>query len=184
MIPQGDDNPFRDNPYASPDLQSNGTPGGSPYPPARRSLVGHVPAVAILMIVQGALEVFMGFVLIGIGAVLPRFMQSDLAQQGRPPEGPSPEAMTWIMLTVYGVFGLIVLGGAFLHILAGILNYKFRSRVLGIVASIAGMVTTFFTCYCAPTAIALGVYGLVCYTNPDVIQAFALTAAERTQPNR
>jgi len=184
MIPQGDDNPFRDNPYASPDLQSDAMSGGLPYPPARRSLVGHVPAVAILMMVQGALEVLMGFGLVGMGAVLPRLMQSDLAQQDMPSPGPPPEAMTWIMLAVYGFFGLVVLSGALLHIVAGILNYSFRARVLGIVASIVGMLTTFFTCYCAPTAIALGVYGLVCYMNPDVIQTFAVAEAGRTKQDR
>jgi hypothetical protein len=85
------------------------------------------------------------------------------------------------MLVVYGIWGLVVVGGAFLHIVAGILNYRFRARVLGIVASIVGMMTTLLTCYCAPTGIALGVYGLICYMNQEVMQAFALAAAGRRE---
>ena len=82
---------------------------------------------------------------------------------------------------VYGFLGLLVLSGAVLHILAGIRNYLFRSRMLGIVALIAGMVTTLITCYCAPTAVALGVYGLVCYLNPEVTHVFGLVAAGKTK---
>ncbi len=58
--PFSEDNPFSDNPYASPDLQSGQPePGGPmpPYvPPPSRGMVRHVPIVAILMIIQGALE--------------------------------------------------------------------------------------------------------------------------------
>jgi hypothetical protein len=75
--------------------------------------------------------------------------------------------------------GLLVLLGSALHIVAGIRNYGYRSRTLGIVALITGMATTLVTCYCAPTAIAIGVYGLVCYLNPSVTQAFQMVATGR-----
>ncbi len=183
-VPLGDENPFRDNPYASPDLRSGDAtvgPGPSYLPSSRRGMVRHVPIVAVLMIVQGCLEVVMGLGLVGLGAVLPRIMQSEMARQGQPPEVPDPETMSWILLAVYGFLGLLVLSGAVLHILAGIRNYMFRSRMLGIVALIAGMVTTLITCYCAPTAVALGVYGLVCYLNPEVTHVFGLVAAGKTK---
>ncbi|MBC8871500.1 MAG: hypothetical protein H8E44_18915 [Planctomycetes bacterium] len=178
--PLGEDNPFGDNPYASPDLGSAGAPvGPMPYypPPASRGMVKHVPVLAILMIVQGALEVLMGLGLIGMGAFFPMMMQGEMAQQAGPPGGPPPEAMTWVLLAIYGGMGVVVLIGAVLHIFAGIRNYKFRGRVLGFVALIAGMVTTLMTCYCAPTAIALGVYGLICFLNPEVTHAFAMAKA-------
>ncbi len=38
-----------------------------------------------------------------------------------------------------------------------------------------------FTCYCAPTAIALGVYGLITYLNYEVAQAFVMGEAGRTR---
>lgn len=153
--------------------------GPMPYypPPASRGMVKHVPVLAILMIVQGALEVLMGLGLIGMGAFFPMMMQGEMAQQAGPPGGPPPEAMTWVLLAIYGGMGVVVLIGAVLHIFAGIRNYKFRGRVLGFVALIAGMVTTLMTCYCAPTAIALGVYGLICFLNPEVTHAFAMAKA-------
>ena len=63
-----------------------------------------------------------------------------------------------------------------MHIVAGIRNYKFRGRVFGLVALGGGMITM-ITCYCAPTAIALGVYGLITFLNPEVNQAFAMAAS-------
>lgn len=175
--PFGADNPFSDNPYASPELQTGQGAGGPmpPYPPSpSRGMVRHVPIVAILMIVQGALETLMGLGLVGMGAIFPTIMEMD--QQAAPPGGPPPEAMSWILLAVYGGMGLITLVAAILHIVAGVRNYKFRGRVLGLVALGGGMVTM-ITCYCAPTAVALGVYGLITYLNPEVNHAFAMGAS-------
>ncbi len=177
--PFGADNPFSDNPYASPELQTGQGSGGPvpPYAPSPgRGMVRHVPIVAILMIVQGALETLMGLGLVGMGAIFPTMMQMEMQQQGGPPGGPPPEAMSWILLAVYGGMGLITLVAAILHIVAGVRNYKFRGRVLGLVALGGGMVTM-ITCYCAPTAVALGVYGLITYLNPEVNQAFAMGAS-------
>jgi hypothetical protein len=181
--PFDEENPFQDNPYASPDLHSAGG-HTEPMPPSRGSMVRHVQTVAILMVVQGALELIMALFLIGLAVVMPLLFQS--AQQGgppggRPPGAPPPELMSWIMFGMYGFTGFMVLVGAVLHIVAGVRNYKFRGRVLGIVALITGIVTTLLTCYCAPTAIALGVFGLICYLNPEVTDAFALVSAGKTK---
>lgn len=178
--PFGEENPFGDNPYASPELQS-GQPGlGGPMPQYTRvpgqGMVRHVPIVAILMIVQGALETLMGLGLVGMGIFMPLMMQMEMEQQGRPPAGPSPEAMSWIFLAIYGGMGVVTLVAAILHIFAGIRNYKFRGRVFGLVALCGGMATV-LTCYCAPTAIALFVYGLITYLNLEVKQAFAMGAS-------
>ncbi len=119
----------------------------------------------------------MGLGLIGMGVFMPLMMQMDMQQGGAPPPGgPGPEAMTWIFLAIYGGMGLITLVAAILHIFAGIRNYKFRSRVFGLVALGGGMVTM-ITCYCAPTAVALGVYGLITYLRPEVNHAFAMAAS-------
>jgi hypothetical protein len=94
-------------------------------------------------------------------------------QEVEPPPDMSAEAVSWVLLVVYGGLGVLTLIAAALHIIAGIRNYSFRNRVLGLVALGGGMVTM-FTCYCAPTAVALGVYGLVTYLNPEVARAFAM----------
>jgi hypothetical protein len=177
------ENPFRDNPYSSPETPGGLDPAfaGGPAPQASsRGMVGHVPAVAILMIVQGALETLLGAMLVVMGAVFPTLMNIQTAQGNPPPPGMQAQEMGWIMLAMYGGMGLVNITAGVLHITAGYRNYSFRSRTLGIVALVAGM-ATFITCYCAPTAIALGVYGLVTYMNSEVMRAFAMRAAGTTK---
>ncbi len=139
-------------------------------------MVGHVQVVAILMMVQGALEALVGLGLVALGGFFPAMMQMEMDRgQAGPPPMPA-ETMSWMMLIIYGGMGLLVLIAAGLHIFAGIRTYMFRGRILGLVALGGGMVTV-MTCYCAPTAIGLGVYGLITYLNPEVAQAFAMGEA-------
>ncbi len=166
--PFGESNPFSDNPYAAPSSSAGSFPPASRAP--SRSMVGHVPVVAILMMVQGGLELLMGLGLVAMGGIFPVLMRMDEMQGGG--EGPPPEMVGWMMLAIYGGLGLVTLVAAGLHLFAGLRNYRFRSRTLGLVALGGGLVTM-FTCYCAPTSIALAVYGLVTYLNPEVSQAFA-----------
>ncbi len=173
------DNPFRENPYASPELKDDAMPAGPPDPLPRspsRGMVGHVPVLAILMIVQGAMEALMGLLYVGMGIFASAVVRMDIGPQTPPPPGMSQDVMSWFMLAVYGSMGLVALVAAGLHIWAGIRNYWFRSRTLGLVALACGMASV-FTCYCAPTTIALGVYGLITLMNPEVIQAFTMGEA-------
>jgi len=180
---QGPENPFGDNPYAAPPM-SGDRPAAAPYPVspvASRGMTRHVPVVAILMMVQGGLELLAGLGLVGMGVFLVVMMRMEevRGEVAGPPDMP-PEAFGWMMLGVYGGMGLIALAAGTLHLLAGKRNYRFRSRTLGFVA-LAGGLATMFTCYCAPSAIALGVYGLITYMNPEVAQAFAMGEAGRTR---
>ena len=176
-------NPFSDNPYAAPAMTSDVSAGPYPVAPAAsgRGMVRHVPVVAILMMVQGGLELLAGLGLVGMGVffVVMMRMEQVRGNAAGPPDVP-PEAMGWIMLGMYGGMGLIALIAGGLHLFAGMRNYRFRSRTLGFVA-LAGGLAAMFTCYCAPTAIALGVYGLITYVNPEVAQAFAMGEAGRTR---
>jgi len=180
----GPDNPFSDNPYAAPPMPSDRL-ATAPYPvapgAAGRGMTRHVPVVAILMMVQGGLELLAGLGLVGMGVffVVMMRMEQVRGNAAGPPDVP-PEAMGWIMLGMYGGMGLIALIAGGLHLFAGMRNYRFRSRTLGFVA-LAGGLAAMFTCYCAPTAIALGVYGLITYMNPEVAQAFAMGEAGRTR---
>lgn len=182
--PFGAGNPFSDNPYAAPAMTSDVSAAG-PYPavPAAvgRGMTRHVPVVAILMTVQGGLELLAGLGLIGVGAFGMVMVRMDQFQdRGVGPPDMPPEALGWIMLGTYGGMGLVALLAGGLHLLAGLRNYRFRSRTLGLVA-LAGGLATIFTCYCAPSAIALAVYGLITYLNGDVTQAFAMGEAGRTR---
>ncbi len=171
-------NPFSDNPYADPQLPSDGMPGPHGVPMGR-GMVGHVTLVSIMMIVQGALEIIVGLFMVGMGVSMPFVFRMQQGTQGLPPNFPA-ESMSWFLLIMYGGLGIVTLIAAGLHIAAGIRNYRFRNRTLGLVALIGGMVTV-FTCYCAPTSIALGVYGLITYLNPEVGHAFAMGASGSTR---
>ena len=182
--PSGGSNPFSDNPYATPPMAGD-VPATGPYPVAPgatgRGMTRHVPVVAILMMVQGGLELLAGLGLAGMGVFTMVMVRMEQFQEhgAGPPDMP-PEALGWMMLAVYGGMGLVALVAGGLHLFAGLRNYRFRSRTLGFVA-LAGGLVTMFTCYCAPSAIALGVYGLITYMNPEVAQAFAMGEAGKTR---
>ena len=133
----------------------------------------NVPVVAILMIVQGVLEMLMGLLYVLIGPMLFGF----LSLAGPPPSssagGPTPAETMGIMSAVYIAMGLPALIAGVLKVVAAIKNLKYRGRTLGIVALASGAVTV-VTCYCMPTAIALMVFGLIVYLNEESVRAFAM----------
>lgn len=118
------------------------------------------------MIVQGCMELLMGLFLIGMAGVFPALLAME---QGRA-NGPEPPPV-WLFVGIYGVMGLGISIPGILRIIAGFNVYRFRRRMFGIVANCVGFLTM-FTCYCAPTAIALGVYSLIVLLQPSVVQAF------------
>ena len=130
----------------------------------------HVRVVAILMIVQGVLEFVAS---LGLAAMAVFMWQAvsqchDAKTPGRQPSGCSLWSMAALRLPHWRL--------PCLHVVAGLRNWRFRGRTLGIVALAAGMVTV-FTCYCLPTAMALGVYGLIVYLNGEVSDAFRMAEA-------
>lgn len=130
--------------------------------PARRSrgLIGHVPIVAALMIVQGALEILFSLSSFGFTAMVVFGKQPEMA-------GLRPIA---VALAIIGGLSFFV---GLLRLVAGLFNLRYRRRGLGIIALAAGLVTL-VTGYCAPSGIALAIYGLIVYLNEPVIAAFSL----------
>ena len=144
-------------------------PGYQGYPPYGRvprpsSKVMQVTTLAILMIVQGALEAIIGLVLLVMGPAMlsttPGMPRNDQEAIG-------------IMSAVFIILGVLILLTAGLKIVAGIKNLKYRGRTLGMAALISSIVSM-MTGYCAPTAIALLIYGLIIYLDGDVRQAFEM----------
>jgi hypothetical protein len=134
--------------------------------PLGRGLVGHVPIIAIGLIVQGALELGFALLLLFVGLMFALATDPELAKM-RP--------MSGIM------FGLAApaLACSVLRIVAGLYNWRYRGRILGMAALGVGLLTM-VTCYCAPTSIGLAVYGLIVYLNDSVIAAFALGDAGKS----
>ena len=134
-----------------------------------RGLVGHVPIVAVLLIVQGALESCLGLFFLAFAAL-------SLVLPAEALGGMDPRGMAILMLIV-GVPG-VVCGP--LRIAAGLCNWSYRRRKLGITALGVGL-AAIVTGYCAPTAIALAIYGLIVYVNESVVAAFELGTRGRSK---
>jgi hypothetical protein len=166
-----------DNPYQSPEASPEPPPGYSPFASSPRQLPGgmvqHVRVVAILMIVQGVLELLMGVGLGAVAALMPTLIRMEMRPVPGPPGQPPPEFAFWMVTGIYGGMAALALVAAALHIVAGVRNYRFRSRTLGIVA-MAGGALTVMTCYCLPTAVGVAVYGLIVYLNDSVAEAFRM----------
>jgi hypothetical protein len=127
---------------------------------ADRGLIGHVPIVAILLIVQGILELI--FAVFGFGFLAITFVK-----------GPKElESMRGLGVILAVVSAPTLISGL-LRIVAGVFNFRYRRRGLGMVAMCVGLLTM-MTAYCAPTAIALAVYGLIVYVNEPVVLAFQM----------
>ena len=155
------------NPYQSPELLPEGDddqplPGGG-------AMVRQVQIVAILMFVQAGLEAFMGLLFCGMAPFM-YFMFQQMEEFQREPE---MVTFTWGPTGYYIFAGVSCLTAAVIKTVAGIINLKYRGRVLGIVALISGFMS-FPTFYCAPTAIALMIYGLIVYLNSHVALAFRM----------
>jgi hypothetical protein len=134
--------------------------------------------VAILLMVQGALECMMGILLGIAGLVFPSMFtwMNEMGKQQPPPPGggPAPEfpqEMAWLMFAIYLGLGVVTLLVGVLRILAGVQNVRYQGRTFGIVALFLGVVP-FFTCYCAPTSLGLMIYGLIVYFSHDSAHAF------------
>jgi hypothetical protein len=140
-------------------------------------MANQVIVVAILLIVQGVLEILMGLLLFFIAIVFVPMMAEEVARQqagGRPGFGPGlPKDFEQLATPIYLAMGLIglVVGG--LHIVAGIRNLSYRGRAFGLVALFAGILSV-GTCYCSLTALGLLIYGAIVYFNEQTARAFEL----------
>lgn len=125
-----------------------------------RGLIGHVPIVALLMIVLGTIELaFSGFTL--LCALISTILPAETGANGQ------------VLAVMYGGLTVLAAGCGTLRIAAGIFNLRFRRRKLGMAAHLIGL-TGVLTGFCAPTAIGLAIYGLIVYWNDSVIAAFEM----------
>ena len=144
--------------------------------------VRQVRIFAILNIVQGILETCVGLLASGAGVFFPIMARMDeFKKAAAESDGPPPEQVFWAVGALYLAIGVVVLSCGILRIVAGLRNYQFKGRILGMVSIIVGIAPV-FTCYCAPSAIGLLVYGLIIFLDPAVQTAFDL-ARQGRKPN-
>lgn len=171
-----------ENPYASPP-PAHDWGDKNPYAPLAggrpRGFVGHVRVLGVLMMVQGAFDILMGLFLLGMSVFAVVMLQNDEEFKRIQAQEFSPEVMSYIVGGIYGGLGLIALVVGILNAYAGWRTFRFQSRTLGIIALSGGMVTV-MTCYCAPTSIALLIYGLIVYLDSSVKEAFEMGARGHT----
>lgn len=131
-------------------------------------MVGQVQVVSILMIVQGALTLIMGFVYVGMGLI------SVAGVANAPPAQRSEdETIGMIVMALIAILGVGMMIVAALNIFGGIRAMSFRGRTLAIVALFSNLLGV-FTCYCTPTSLGVMIYGLIVLFNGEVARAFEL----------
>lgn len=151
-----------DNPFAAPVISDHpmirSSDGGNSYDPYPRQ----VPIVGSLMIAQGGLESLYGLFLYVLGGIITTV--GSTPQRGEPPQ--------WIVIFFLAIFGTCILGLGVLRIISGVFVLRRRRRILATVVNCLGLGTA-FTCYCAPTSIAICIYSLIVLLQPTVAVAFA-----------
>jgi hypothetical protein len=134
-------------------------------------VVGQIKIVGILMMVHGITVILMG----GLLAALGSWMMVAMPAGGGGGGGPPPE----MFAIIYGVWGGVIILCGLVTCVAGFRVMSFRNRVFGIVALFMNAIVL-LTCYCAPTAIAMMVYGLIVLFNADVARAFDMVSRGAT----
>jgi hypothetical protein len=72
-----------------------------------------------------------------------------------------------------GIVAVVMIGLGILLIYSGISVARYQRRTLAIIALASGLITL-FTCYCFPTSLLLGIYGMILLFNQPVAYAFDL----------
>ncbi|MBL8826746.1 MAG: hypothetical protein JNM18_07145, partial [Planctomycetaceae bacterium] len=97
-----------------------------------------ITVVAILLIVEGVLELLYGLYMLGIGVFMSTQFENILPPEQRNLQNAPPP---WLMFAVFVGWSLLIIPPAVVKIWAGFRNYKFRSRTLGIVALALGAIS-------------------------------------------
>lgn len=152
------------NPYSAPSF------GDQPLlNAANGAFLTQLKVLCILMIVLGFFELIMAVFYCALAFYLPAELANSNA--GLPGNGGGPLNMEIIFTIVYGVGAALALVAGVLRIVAGIQGLRLRSWRLGVASHLLGLMNL-LTCYCAPTSIAIAVWGLVVYLQPGVKEAF------------
>lgn len=146
-------------------------------PDQRRGMVGHVPVVGWLLLVQSVIQLVFSVALMVLAVMLPEVMsealQKNPAMQNQADF--SPQQLQWLVTAVYGGMGAALLLISLLGIVASVQILRFRSYTLCIVATSGTFFTLFAGFYCCVTAFPVAIYGLIVLLNGPVKQAFQLS---------
>jgi len=127
-----------------------------------------IKIVAILLMVEGGLEVLAGIFLTILGPVMMTIIRS-----APPPSAGGPTPPPELFGAIYIGMGVATFIAGVIKIIAGIRNVSFKSRTLGFVG-LGSSLLSLASCYCVPTALGVGIYGLIVYVNEKSAQAFQM----------
>jgi hypothetical protein len=134
------------------------------------SIVIQLRVLAIMLIVHGVLCTLMGFIYLVLAVVMPTLLGGPDAGQKPPP----PELKTFLLAVYAGAGGASLLAGL-MQIFAGVQMLWLKGRVAGYLALVSCLLSC-LTCYCLPTSLGLGIYGLIILLNKTSSLAYELAA--------
>ncbi len=163
--------PSPSNPYVV-SAASTAAPAPDPQVPHYSSILPQVPVYSILLMVHGGLVLLLGLALGGFAAVIPIGLSFEEGGNGAEMDD-QDRMMMYVVAIGYGVMAAGTIVIALVQFWAGWRGYRFRNRVLAFCGVGAAFLSS-LSCYCAPTGIALGIWGLILLLNPDIKHAFEL----------
>lgn len=138
------------------------------------SAVRQVPSIGVLMIVQGALEVFSALPMLLFGSMVSGVFSGLLRKPDDQGQGIDP--FLALLFSMPLLMGVLLVIPPILRVCAGVLNMQYRGRILGMVALVPGLITigSCLGVITGLTSIGLLVYGMIIYLHRDAAQAFRL----------
>ncbi|MDB5345111.1 MAG: hypothetical protein JWP89_3488 [Schlesneria sp.] len=138
----------------------------------------YVPWVAITMIAHGVLMLiaaigFIGMIVFFVPQISEQVEKQQQMQRQENPNAPQipKDGMTAILYVTYGAMSAFLFVIGILGIYAGIRNYGYRNRILGIITMVLNMGSILF-CWCLPFSIGLLIFGMIVYLSPEADRAF------------
>lgn len=154
--------PNKHNPFASSADPESQQPAGFPVSTqGSNGMFGAIPAVCILQISIGALEMLYGLFMGGFMGLATTF------------ESPGGIGNDWMFQIGFLVFAGLIGTCGFLRVVSGVLGLQYKAWWLMLVSLCIGFFTL-FTCYCAPFSIVTGVFGIIVLADSRVRIAFQL----------
>jgi hypothetical protein len=148
------------------------TPAPDPQVPHYSSIIQQMPVYSILLMIHGGLVLLLALGLAVLAAVIPFGISLEGGADGA---GIDDEERMMLYFMTFG-YGLAAAGTgaiALVQFWAGWRGFRFRNRILGFCGVGAAFLCS-LSCYCAPTGISLGIWGLILLLNPDIQHAFEL----------
>ena len=172
------------NPFQSPQLPSLPDASQPGVDQRQVGLARQVRIVGVLMIINGIVIFAIGVCIVAFASHFSdQFVAEFNRQQRANPQAQrlDLESLRWAFQVMFGGYGAGMLIIGLLGIFAGIRNYSFRGRVLGIISLVGNMAASLF-CWCIPVWLGLLVYGLIIYLSRDAEAAFHWQADQSQRP--